>query len=156
MRYQQGGRMGRTLFSTGFDSCIEGKYQPRSQMHTGTALEGLYHGRGYSVMFCVAQAPAPARTQGQRLPTEMLEVVMAIPLMPDSPQVAVIEKVTGILLRFYGMSRSGMSAEDGQSLSSGITAVTSISTCHSGRASAVTTSPVEQGYTPLNHCPISR
>ena len=49
MGYQQGGRMGRTLFSTGFDSCIEGKYQPRSQMHTGTAFEGLYHGRGYSV-----------------------------------------------------------------------------------------------------------
>jgi hypothetical protein len=48
-----------------------------------------------SVMFWVATAPAPARTQGQRLPTEMLEVVMAIPLMPDSRQVPLIEKVTG-------------------------------------------------------------
>ena len=38
---------------------------------------------------------------------------------------------------------------------SGMTAVTSISTTHSGRASAGTTSPVEHGCTPLSHLPIS-
>jgi hypothetical protein len=39
---------------------------------------------------------------------------------------------------------------------SGITAVTSISTTHSGRARAVTTKPVDTGYTPFRNAPISR
>ena len=41
-------------------------------------------------------------------------------------------------------------------LSAGITAVTSISTSHSGRASAVTTRPVDTGWTPLSHLPTTR
>jgi len=39
---------------------------------------------------------------------------------------------------------------------SGMTAVTSISTIHSGRASADTTKPVETGNTPFMCAPISR
>src|SRR5882757_5470632 len=39
--------------------------------------------------------------------------------------------------------------------SSGMTAVTSISTTHSGRANADTTNPVEHGKTPFSHLPIS-
>src|SRR5215204_1844720 len=38
---------------------------------------------------------------------------------------------------------------------SGITAMASISTTHSGRASAVTTTPVETGKTPLSQRPIT-
>ena len=101
-----------------------------------------------SVIFWVDTAPAPARTQGQRLPTQMLDVVIAIPVIPLSSQTPVIEKVMACL--------SSISIIYNQlALLSGITAVTSISTNHSGRASAETTSPVEHGCTPLNHLPIS-
>jgi hypothetical protein len=44
-------------------------------------------------MFCVATAPAPARAQGQRLATAMLEVVMATPNMPVRPQRPITENV---------------------------------------------------------------
>ena len=37
-----------------------------------------------------------------------------------------------------------------------MTAVASISTTHSGLASASTTRPVEQGKTPFSHFPIAR
>merc|ERR1711995_91607 len=46
-----------------------------------------------SVTFCVVTAPAPASTCGQRLPTAMLEVVMATPAMPVRTQEPTIEKV---------------------------------------------------------------
>ena len=44
-------------------------------------------------MFWVDTAPTPARDQGQRLATQMLEVVMATPNMPVSAQRPIREKV---------------------------------------------------------------
>jgi hypothetical protein len=54
-------------------------------------------------MFCVAAAPTPAFTHGQRLATQMLEVVMATPTMPVRSQKPEIEKVIAyslVSLRF--------------------------------------------------------
>ena len=52
----------------------------------------------------------------------------------------------------------GTARHDGErhSPGSGMTAVASISTSHSGRASATTTSPVQTGCTPLMYSPIVR
>ncbi len=46
-----------------------------------------------SVTFWVATAPTPARTQGQRLPTQMLDVVMPTPSIPVREHRATMEKV---------------------------------------------------------------
>ncbi len=48
-----------------------------------------------SVTFWVDTAPTPARAQGQRLATQMLEVVIATPNIPVVAQRPMREKVTG-------------------------------------------------------------
>ena len=55
-------------------------------------------------------------------------------------------------------ARLGAAGDEGKGHASpcGITAVPSISTSHSGRASACTTSPVETGCTPLMYSPMVR
>ena len=52
--------------------------------------------------------------------------------------------------------RIGGKQRERHSPGSGMTAVASISTSHSGLARALTTRPVETGYTPLSHRPITR
>jgi hypothetical protein len=79
-----------------------------------------------SVMFCVATAPAPARACAQRAATAGEDDAIATPNMRVRAQRAAIENVIG-------------------QLSSGITAMTSTSTSHSGRASPATTIPVDTG-----------
>ena len=95
-------------------------------------------------MFCVATTPAPARAKAQRAATAGDEEDIAIPIMPDCGQRADIEKVTWPLPSMNGYS------------SSGITAIASISTSHSGRARAETTIPVDTGKTPFSHLPTTR
>jgi len=53
-----------------------------------------------------------------------------------------------------GLRKAARYMPDGRD-QSGITAVASISTSHSGRASAETTMPVDTGYTPFNHFPVT-
>ncbi len=77
-------------------------------------------------MFCVATAPAPARACAQRAATAGDEEAMATPNRRASGVRATIEKV---------MAQAP----------SGIIAMTSTSTSHSGRASPATTMPVETG-----------
>jgi hypothetical protein len=79
-----------------------------------------------SVMFCVATAPTPARACAQRAATAGEDDAIATPNMRVCVQRAAIENVIG-------------------QLSSGITAMTSTSTSHSGRASPATTMPVDTG-----------
>ncbi|MCY1537567.1 hypothetical protein D9M68_730670 [compost metagenome] len=50
------------------------------------------------VTFWVATAPTPARTQGQRAPTAMLDELMAIPSCPVSGQRPMMENVIALLL----------------------------------------------------------
>ena len=87
-------------------------------------------------MFCVAATPTPARAWAQRAATAGEEDEITIPNRPVSGQRARREKVMA--------DQSGM------------TAVASISTTHSGRARAVTTTPVETGCTPLMYSPMVR
>ena len=91
--------------------------------------------------FWLSAAPTPARTKAQRLATQIEDEVIATPSAPVSGSSAAIEKV----MAGTSASRAG-----------GITAITSISTSHSGRASADTTSPVETGNTPFSHLPTAR
>ena len=77
-------------------------------------------------MFCVATAPTPARACAQRAATAGEEEAIATPNIGGVAERATIENVTG-------------------QLSSGMTAITSTSTSHSGRASPATTMPVETG-----------
>jgi len=77
-------------------------------------------------MFCVETAPAPARACAQRAATAGDEEAMATPNMPVRAQRAAIENVI-------------------DQVSSGITAITSTSTSHSGRARPATTMPVDTG-----------
>jgi hypothetical protein len=49
-------------------------------------------------MFWVETAPTPARTQGQRAPTAMLDELMAMPTWPVSWQRPMMEKVMVMLL----------------------------------------------------------
>ncbi len=88
-------------------------------------------------MFCVAAAPAPARACAQRAATAGEEDAIATPNIGGSNERATMEKVT-------------------PQLSSGITAITSTSTSHSGRARPATTMPVDTGYTPLSQRPTVR
>jgi hypothetical protein len=82
--------------------------------------------RDGSVMFCVATAPTPARACAQRDATAGDDEAIATPNIRASAVRATIENVTA-------------------QLSSGITAITSTSTSHSGRANPATTMPVETG-----------
>ena len=52
-----------------------------------------FRAQGWQVMFCVATAPTPPRTQGQRAPTAMLDELMAMPSCPVSAQRPTMEKV---------------------------------------------------------------
>ena len=88
-------------------------------------------------MFCVATTPTPARACAQRAATAGDEEAMAIPKWPASGVRAAIEYVN-------------------LQASSGMTAITSTSTSHSGRASPDTTMPVETGWTPFSQRPIVR
>ena len=88
------------------------------------------------VTFCVATAPTPALAKAQRAATAGEDEEIANPNCPVSAHFATIEKVT------LNPSQSG------------ITKVASISTSHSGRAKAVTHSPVETGYIPFRYSPI--
>ena len=65
---------------------------------------------------------------------------------------AMLEPLDPLLL---GARRGGDRGEGGEldRVDHAITAVASISTSHSGRASASTTSPVETGCTPFSHLP---
>jgi hypothetical protein len=90
-------------------------------------------------MFWLAMAPTMGRTCTQRAATAGEDEEIAIPNMPVLGQRAVKEKVMASPQR-----------------SSAITAMASISTSHSGRASADTTSPVDTGNTPLSHLPTVR
>jgi len=77
-------------------------------------------------MFWVATAPTPARPCIQRAATAGEEEAIATPNSRASADRATIENVM-------------------PQVSSGMTAITSISTSHSGRASPATTMPVETG-----------
>ncbi len=98
------------------------------------------------VTFCVATAPVPACAQAQRAATAGDDEEMATPNWPVFSQRATMEKVMNVPFRRF----SGTLAQ------SGMTAVASISTSHSGRASAATTRPVQTGNTPLMYSPIVR
>jgi len=77
-------------------------------------------------MFWEATAPSPALAWAHRAPTAGDEEEIATPNIARSGERATIEKVT-------------------DHSSSGITAMTSTSTSHSGRARADTTIPVDTG-----------
>jgi hypothetical protein len=77
-------------------------------------------------MFCVATAPMPMRACAQRAATAGEDEAIATPNMRVRVHRAAMEKVI-------------------DQLSSGITATTSTSTSHSGRASPETTMPVDTG-----------
>ncbi len=93
--------------------------------------------------FWLSAVPTPARTKAQRLATAIEDEVTAQPSAPVAGQRPAIEKVMP-------------DAPGRAAASSGITATTSISTSHSGRASAETTSPVDTGNTPFSHAPTVR
>jgi len=82
--------------------------------------------RAGSVMFCVATAPHPLRACAQRAATAGDDDAIATPKLRRSGDRATIEKV---------MTQA----------SSGMTAMTSTSTNHSGRARPATTMPVDTG-----------
>ena len=64
-------------------------------------------------MFCVATAPAPARTQGHRLPTLILDVVIATPAIDVRSQTPTIEKVIApSLLPLSGLAGQKMNHLD--------------------------------------------
>ena len=109
-----------------------------------------------SVTFWVETAPAPARAQGQRLATQMLEVVMATPSMPVSAQRPMREKVICASPSCLAPSLALAFALAPAVRFSGITAQTSISITHSGRARPWTMRPVETGKTPFSHFPTTR
>jgi hypothetical protein len=80
-------------------------------------------------MFCTATTPTLARAWAHRAATAGDEEETAIANIPVVGQRAAMEKVIGV--------------------QSGITAVASTSTTHSGRARAEMTSPVDTGNTPF-------
>ena len=85
-----------------------------------------------SVMFWDAAAPTPARAWAQRAATAGLDDVTTMPKRP--------------------LSRTARGERERHDC----TAMTSISTTHSGRASATTTSPVKAGKTPRRRSPSTR
>ncbi len=101
------------------------------------------------VTFWVATAPTRARAQGQRAPTQMLEVVIATPIMPVRSHRPTIENVMPALPR-------RVRSPAAQTSSSGMTASMSISIRISGSARPLTIRPVEHGWTPFSHLPITR
>jgi hypothetical protein len=64
----------------------------RRQLAMLQGIENLRPSAG-RVMFWVETAPTPARTQGQRAPTAMLDELMAIPTWPVSWQRPMMENV---------------------------------------------------------------
>ncbi|MNI72346.1 hypothetical protein D3C73_1282820 [compost metagenome] len=92
-------------------------------------------------MFWLTAAPTPARARMQREATAGDDDETAAPNWPEAGQRAMIEKVMV----------GGLNG-----CQSGMTAVASISTSHSGRAKADTTMPVDTGNTPLSQRPTTR